>query len=227
MNRPIVLTSEQSRTVDRIAIERYGVPGLVLMENAGRGSTELLLQEQPNKVVVVCGKGNNAGDGFVIARHLDNAGVSVEILMLVPPEELSGDARTNCDIVHKFGLSTRVVDPMKDSATIQQSLSEADWIVDALLGTGIRGEVREPFATMIELVNQSGRPIFAVDIPSGLDADTGDVLGHAIQATRTVTFVSLKTGLTRNKGPQQAGSIEIVSIGVPHRIVNDVLSETT
>ncbi len=226
MNAPVVLTSEQSRTVDRIAIEQYAVPGLVLMENAGRGSTELLLQEQPGKVVIVCGKGNNAGDGFVIARHLDNTGISVEILMLVPMEDLSGDARTNCDIVHKFGLSTRVVDPSSESESIQESLKQADWIVDALLGTGIRGEVREPFATMIDLVNQAGKPIFAVDIPSGLDADTGDILGHAIQATRTATFVALKTGLTQNSGPKQAGSIDIVSIGVPKRIVDDVLRET-
>ncbi|MCG6155527.1 NAD(P)H-hydrate epimerase [Rubinisphaera margarita] len=226
MNTPVVLTSEQSRAVDRIAIEQYAVPGLVLMENAGRGSTALLLQEEPKKVVIVCGKGNNAGDGFVIARHLDNAGVSVEILMLVPLQDLSGDARTNCEIVHKFGLSTRVVDPSCESESIAQSLRQADWIVDALLGTGIRGEVREPFARMIDLVNHAGKPIFAVDIPSGLDADTGEVLGHAINATRTATFVTLKTGLMRQSGPHQAGSIDVVSIGVPDRIVDDVLNQT-
>ncbi len=197
-----VLTRNQVRQLDRRAIQEYGISGLVLMENAGRGCTDVLcklLLKPPvppgdraaNKpatpqVVIVCGKGNNGGDGFVIARHLGLRGIDVRVLMLADPKDLTGDAAANYQIIAKAGL--RIV-PFAAS-----ELAEATWLVDAILGTGATGEPKSPLAEAIDAMNASGIPILAVDVPSGLDCDTGAAAKHTIRAAHTCTFVAAKPG---------------------------------
>ncbi len=222
----LILSSEQSRQVDQIAVERFGIPSIVLMENAGRGCAELFLVEciENGPTVIVCGKGNNAGDGFVIARHLHIHQEEVEILMLFQPEELSEDARINFEIIDKLNIPYSIVDPIKDAETIRETFEAAEWVMDAMLGTGIQGEVREPFAAMIQLINDVEVSRLAIDLPSGLDADSGEILGFCVNASETVTFAAKKTGLLKNKGPQQAGEIHVVGIGLPDFVIREVLS---
>ncbi|HCS50195.1 NAD(P)H-hydrate epimerase [uncultured Rubinisphaera sp.] len=222
----LVLTSSQSRRVDQLAIEKYGVPSLVLMENAGRGCAEIFLVEciENGPTVIVCGKGNNAGDGFVIARHLYVHQEEVEVLMLFPPEELSEDARINFEIIDKIGISHRLVDPHQNAESIRETFDGAEWIMDAMLGTGISGEVREPFATMIQLMNEAESEKLAIDLPSGLDADSGEILGSCVNANATVTFAAKKIGLLKNKGPQQSGEIHVVGLGIPNFVIQEAMS---
>ncbi|WP_339744562.1 NAD(P)H-hydrate epimerase [uncultured Rubinisphaera sp.] len=222
----LVLTSSQSRRVDQLAIEKYGVPSLVLMENAGRGCAEIFLVEciENGPTVIVCGKGNNAGDGFVIARHLYVHQEEVEVLMLFPPEELSEDARINFEIIDKIGISHRLVDPHQNAESIRETFDGAEWIMDAMLGTGISGEVREPFATMIQLMNEAESEKLAIDLPSGLDADSGEILGSCVNANATVTFAAKKRGLLKNKGPQQSGEIHVVGLGIPNFVIQEAMS---
>lgn len=224
---PTVLTRDQVREVDRRAIEDYGLIGLVLMENAGRNAASLLQQLGINgPVVICCGKGNNGGDGFVIARHLENAGVDVKVLMAVPSSSLTGDAAVNFHILQQAG--TRVVEPPVEDqhAFWSQELTRADWVVDALLGTGLQGELREPFLTAIAVINASGRKVFAVDLPSGMDCDTGQPLGDCIRATHTATFVAAKPGFFSPQGSEYTGQVHVLDIGVPRRLLNELNSRS-
>ena len=216
---PLVLSREQVRDVDRRAIEEFGLTGLVLMENAGRGCAELLLQRQPvGRIVICCGKGNNGGDGYVIARHLDMAGIDVQILLLTDPAELKGDARANFEIAQRLGLP---IEPPEGRAVAAlchhwaQHFAHADWIVDCLLGTGTQGTIAEPYRSAIETINRSGRPVLAVDLPSGLDCDTGEPLGVCIKAAMTATFVALKPGFLKPVARPLLGDVEVVPIGIP------------
>src|SRR5262245_61559593 len=180
----MTLTREQSRELDRRAIEEYGVPSIVLMENAGRGMAQLLhaLGIQ-GSVVICCGKGNNGGDGFVIARHLDNAGVDVRVRLFARPEDLAGDGATNWPILEKGGIERQVhPDATFDEARLCDELAAAHWVVDALFGTGLRGPVRPPFDRVITAINASRAKVLAVDIPSGLDCDTGRPMGPTVRA---------------------------------------------
>ena len=212
---PTVLTREQVRDVDRCAISEYGLPGLVLMENAGRNAAELLNSLGiSGPVVICCGKGNNAGDGFVIARHLENAGVDVRVLLCVPPNSLTGDAATNFHVIQKS--QTSIVLPMIDWL---KELASADWIVDALLGTGIQGILREPFTSAVAAINNSGRKVFAVDLPSGLDCDTGTPLGCCVRANHTATFVARKPGFDSPGAGQLTGIVHVIDIGVPRSLL--------
>jgi len=210
-------TREEIREIDRAAIGRYGMPGVILMENAGRGAADCALDMLGGKanphVAIVCGRGNNGGDGFVIARHLHNRGVGVTIWLLAPRDEIQGDARVNLDIVTAMKLDIREARP--DALDFAQS----DLVVDAILGTGLSGEVREPLRTAIRLVNRSGKAVLAVDIPSGLDANTGRILGECVRADRTATFALPKIGFTRECGPQQVGEVTVIDIGVPRELL--------
>jgi hydroxyethylthiazole kinase-like uncharacterized protein yjeF len=210
-------TREQIREVDRTAIEEYGMPGVILMENAGRGATEVALEMLAGKenahAAVVCGRGNNGGDGFVIARHLHNRGVGVTVFLLAPREKIGGDALINLQIAEKMGLDIR------DAQPTDLDFSGCDLVVDAMLGTGLAGDVREPFLAAIKAVNAAGRPVLAVDIPSGLDADTGEILGDCVRAARTATFALPKVGFTRAAGPEMTGDVTVVDIGVPREIL--------
>lgn len=217
------LSREEVRDVDRRAAAEYGMPGVVLMENAGRGAAELLIALGISGPVVICaGKGNNAGDGFVIARHLENRGVPVKVLLFALPEELHGDAEIN------YGILTRARTPIVmagsdfDPKTLDAELADADWIVDALLGTGTRGEVREPYKTVIERINAAGVRVLAVDLPSGLDCDTGTPLGECVRAGHTATFVAHKKGFDAAGAEEWTGSVQVIDIGVPRSLLESL-----
>lgn len=209
------LSRDEVRAIDRHAIEQLGIPGVVLMENAGRGAADLLLSLGVHGLVVICcGKGNNGGDGFVIARHLSLAGRDVRILLFADPAELQGDARINHDIVMKMGLPLRVFAAF-DEADVRKELASAEWIVDALFGTGLTGTVRPPFDRVIELTNASGARVLAVDIPSGLDCDAGQPLGSTIRADHTATFVAVKRGFLAPEAAAWTGFVHVIGIGSP------------
>jgi NAD(P)H-hydrate epimerase len=210
---PTYLTRAQVRDIDRKAIEEFGVPGVVLMENAGRGAAELLLSLGANGTVVICcGKGNNGGDGFVVARHLDNRGIPVRVLLFAHPEEITGDAAINYRILQLSGLHLR---NQPDLAELESELATAAWVVDALFGTGLSGPVRPPLDLVIAAVNASGKAVLAVDIPSGLDCDTGLSLGKTIRATHTATFVAPKAGFANPGAQEWLGRVHVVDIGAP------------
>lgn len=222
---PVVLTRDQVREVDRRAIDDYGLIGLVLMENAGRNAASLLQQLGiDGPVAVCCGKGNNGGDGFVIARYLENAGVTITVLMAVPSSVLTGDAAVNFRILKRAG--TRIVEPTDDNPTSAWSheLAQVDWVVDALLGTGLQGGVRQPYLSAIATINNSRRKVFAVDLPSGMDCDTGQPLGGCVRATHTATFVAAKPGFQTLKGSQLTGEVHVLDIGVPRRLLHELMS---
>ncbi|HET6323221.1 MAG TPA: NAD(P)H-hydrate epimerase [Planctomycetaceae bacterium] len=213
------LTRDEVREVDRRAIEDLGLPGIVLMENAGRGAAELLIQLGiDGPVTIVAGKGNNGGDGFVIARHLANHGIDVRVLLFADPHELAGDALTNYRVLCASGLSTRNC-AEGGSADWDGVLRSGSWIVDSLLGTGTQGTVREPFATVIEQINAAGVAVFAVDLPSGLDCDTGQPLGPCVRAAHTATFVAPKHGFGAPGAAAYTGTVHVIDIGVPQSML--------
>lgn len=215
------MTRQQVREVDERAIREFGMPGIVLMENAGRGTAELLLRvAAPQSVVICAGKGNNGGDGFVIARHLENRGVPVRVLLFCDPAELKGDAATNYRIISAAGTPLSSFPAAVDGTALEAELRGADWIIDALLGTGTQGEVREPYATAIGAINRSGAHVLAVDLPSGLDCDTGRPLGPCVRAEQTATFVARKTGFDRPGAADWTGGVHVIDIGVPRAMLD-------
>jgi NAD(P)H-hydrate epimerase len=212
----MMLSRDEVRAIDRRAIEEFGVPGVVLMENAGRGAAEVLLSlGVRGPVVVCCGKGNNGGDGFVIARHLVLHGCDVRVLLFAPPGELRGDAAVNYGIIAKLRLPMEQMTEPLDEPRLSRELAAADWVVDALFGTGLEGPVRRPLDRVIELINASRTKVFAVDIPSGLDCDTGKPLGAAVRAQHTATFVAVKKGFLEPGAEAWTGKVHVVHIGVP------------
>ncbi|MEX0745612.1 MAG: NAD(P)H-hydrate epimerase [Phycisphaeraceae bacterium] len=222
------LTRYQVREVDRLAIEQLGIPGLVLMENAALGATQALLSRlKPARgrarVAVLCGGGNNGGDGYAMARHLHNAGLAVTVYALKDPAKLTGDAATNHTICQRMGLAIELVlDASAIEATARQ-WGEAAAVVDALLGTGFAGEVREPMATAIRQVKDlTGPLVLAVDVPSGLDCQTGEVAGATVRADVTVTFVARKTGFDAAGAAAWLGEVVVVGIGVPPELIEQV-----
>ncbi|HWR10083.1 NAD(P)H-hydrate dehydratase [Sporomusa sp.] len=216
-------TASEMRGIDGIAINDYGIPGAVLMENAGVAVVRHLetimepLSEQ--KFCILAGKGNNGGDGYVIARHIANQGGKVKVFLLGEKEAVSGDARVNLDIIELMGIdiieinNERVWDKVKVTATF------ADCLVDALLGTGFRGEISGDMAQLIDIINAAGKLVVAVDIPSGVDADTGRIYGKAVRATHTVTLGLPKPGLFLYPGAEYAGELTVADIGIPTAIV--------
>lgn len=226
------LTREEVRAVDRRAIDEFGMTGLVLMENAGRGAAERLLALGVDGPVIVCaGKGNNGGDGFVIARHLELLGCDARVLLFANPSELSGDAAVNWRILEAAETPRVVLGRQPSLSDIDHALSHADWIVDALLGTGTLGEVREPYRTAIAAINRSARKVLAVDLPSGLDCDTGepietlvDGIPVCVRAAHTATFVARKRGFDLPTSQAFTGDVHVVGIGAPKKLIDEVLS---
>ncbi|MBN1508922.1 MAG: NAD(P)H-hydrate epimerase [Sedimentisphaerales bacterium] len=215
------MTREEVRAVDSWAIDQIGVPGVVLMENAGRSCAELIKEKLAGvdnpRVCIFCGTGNNGGDGYVIARHLINAGFAVKVLLHGPQEKMRNDARVNHGILKRLGHAVQPFDAAATDlcAQVRSLAGDADLIVDALFGTGLQGELHEPYRSLIDSINALGRLILAVDIPSGLDCDTGRPLGTAIQATYTVTFVAVKKGFVACPDARKyLGELYIASIGV-------------
>ncbi|MBN1362224.1 MAG: NAD(P)H-hydrate epimerase [Sedimentisphaerales bacterium] len=216
-----VMSRDEVRAVDRWAIEQIGVPGVVLMENAGRSCAELVREKlrdvaQP-QVCIFCGTGNNGGDGYVVARHLLNSAVTVRVAICGDAAKVHGDARINLNILTQMGCPITQLDPEDANlaATVRTVAGQANLVVDALFGTGLQGQLKGPCVKLIEAINALGFPVLSVDIPSGLDCDSGEPLGTAIRAAWTVTFVAVKRGFAA--GPAASaytGHVYVASIGV-------------
>jgi NAD(P)H-hydrate epimerase len=217
------LTREQSRLVDKLAVEQYGMTGLMLMENAGRGVADVLCSLGiAGPVVVCCGKGNNAGDGFVIARHLDLRGHAVRVLLWAEASELIGDAAVNFRILQKTAVPIEIFGNRHDAARLEEFLSGAAWIVDGLLGTGARGEPRPPLDAVIDQLGAASAPKLAIDVPSGLDCDTGEPSRHTIRAAETCTFVTAKPGFLLPSAAPFVGRLHVLDIGQPRGLVEKI-----
>ncbi len=217
-----VLSRAEMRAFDKRAIETCHVPGLVLMENAGRGAAEVILRglgaDERHDVVVVCGSGNNGGDGFVVARHLAAAGVrDVTVFLTKPGPELTGDGRTNYEALRACA-SVSLVDLGSNVGPLKSALGRASVVVDALFGTGLDRPIGPPLASVIEAINEAACPCIAIDVPSGLNADTGASMGATVRADVTVTFAHPKLGLLTPNGARMAGRVEVVGLGVPTSI---------
>jgi NAD(P)H-hydrate epimerase len=221
-----VVSAEEMRWCDETTVNTYGVPGMLLMENAGRGVVEVIKDQYPTlqskKILVVCGKGNNGGDGFVIARLLSNSCAMINVLLMASSSELKGDAKKNFVILQKFAKkSSRQIKLYRYSKKLLMSLSKPDIIVDAMFGTGFAGSVRKPFADVIDWMNNQGSQIVAVDIPSGVNGTTGVVENYGVRAKITETFGSIKSGLLCNQGRELVGSVYCIDIGIPYSITED------
>jgi len=214
------LSRQQAREIDQRAIREHGMTGLVLMENAGRGCAELLERLGIEGPVSICtGKGNNGGDGYVIARHLDNAGHLVRVVSAVAPSLLEGDAAVNYQAWKSGGGAVEMV-PVDGWATAVRGF---EWIVDALLGTGVVGAVRPPYDQAIDAINRSSARVLAIDLPSGLDCDTGEILGRCVCADQTATMVAAKTGMLAECAVEWIGEVHVVDIGIPRSLRQEVL----
>lgn len=225
-----LVSAQEMRELDRLTIERYGTPGHVLMERAGIGATEALLNTFPYvqtaAVLVVAGKGNNGGDGFVIARLLKKKGVTCEVVLAAKKTEVRGNALRNLTaFVRLRGRVTEVTEPSQLDL-VQEKLTRCGLIVDALLGTGLNAPVQGLMAALIDLINASGVPVVAVDIPSGLDTDRGEPLGTAIQADLTVTFGYPKLGQVTDAGVEYVGALVVVDIGIAPEAIEVVHPRT-
>lgn len=217
-----VYTSEEMRGCDAAAIEQYGIPGIVLMENASRGAVdeaeEFFGPLRDAWIIIISGKGNNGGDGFCMARHFVNRGARVEVLTLGPDESSKGDAKTNLDILRRMEKdSERLhVHLLSSTASLEEMLVKRPaFVVDAMLGTGLSSPVKGEIAEIIEVLNRSGVPVLAVDMPTGINADTGDMLGSAVRAQLTCTMGGLKRGLLLRDGRSCAGDARSIDIGMP------------
>lgn len=220
-NKMRVFYSEEMRFIDRIAMEKYKIPGIVLMENAAIACVkeiEKLYKDFmcPN-VGIFCGRGNNGGDGFAIARHLYNKGYNVTVF-LVAGDNILGDALINFEIINEMGI--KVI----NLQNAPQNLDEFDLIIDAIFGTGFKGEVQGLCKDVINAVNNSSAYTIAVDVPSGINADTGEVTSVCVRADKTITFVSYKAGLLMYPGADYAGEIVVGDISVPKAVFDEIKS---
>ena len=221
------LTRDEVRELDRRAIDGFGVPGIVLMENAGRGCAELLMRLNPARApaVILCGPGNNGGDGFVIARHLDNAGWPVKVHVVARHNRQAGDADVNFDLLYTCGIEFTQYRPdyfdQPHRELFLRQYEKAGWVVDALFGNGLTRALGTPFDWLTEVVNASGKPVLAVDIPSGLDCDTGEPLGPCVRATHTATFVAPKRGFLNPASKAWTGEVHVIDIGAPRVLVDE------
>lgn len=219
MQKIFVLSREESRKIDQIAMEKYKVPGVVLMECAGRAITEVLMEHRKaGRVLIFCGTGNNAGDGMVIARHLLTQGVPGHVFLCMPPEKFRGDALVQYEILKAmnypmtplFGLVEAEIE-----RAIIKFLDAESWLVDAMLGTGATGAPRAPMDEVIHWMNSVSNSVLAVDLPSGLDADTGKPAEVCVQADVTCALAVAKPGLVEKKAKKYVGELKVCPIGFP------------
>jgi len=207
------------KEMDRITIEKYGMPVLLLMENAGRAVANVARQMSQKKfpILVVAGSGNNGGDGIVAARYLYNMGSPVEILLAKSPDNYQGDTAVHMNLAENFGVPMTHIKNFSEKALIDK-MKNSHIIIDALLGTGTTGKLREPYKTLIQRINQSKGTVLAVDIPSGLNGDTGEVENEAIYAKTTVTMAYAKKGLLTKQAQPYVGKLIIADIGFPKKL---------
>lgn len=208
--------------IDRAAIDTLGIPRLLLMEHAGAAVARVaraLLRSPSSPIGICCGAGFNGGDGLAAARHLHDWGYPLEILIIAEIARLREEPRTFAHILQRLGVPLRVIGSAADAETFQPVLRRCGLLIDALLGIGASGAVREPIASLIAAMNRAGVPILSADVPSGLDADTGAVQGIAVKAAHTVTFGRPKLGLFLQQGPAHAGALTVDAITIPRQLL--------
>ena len=220
-----VVTAAEMRQIDQDTIEGIGIPGIVLMETAGSAIVRSIERHYPTcqRIGIFAGKGNNGGDGIVIARQLSHLGRDVHLFLVSPQESFTGEAHINLQIATNLGLPIEELltgARFYGTGTVPTTLASCELLVDAIFGTGLRGTVRSPIATVINAINSLSIPILSVDLPSGLDADTGHPLGTCVQADRTVTIGLPKRGLLMHPGAELTGKLEVVDIGFPEQVVD-------
>jgi hydroxyethylthiazole kinase-like uncharacterized protein yjeF len=232
--RPFVyiFSRETVRRLDKLAVQDFGIPSIVLMENAARHVTDVALDglegiEKP-RVLVVAGPGNNGGDGLAAARHLHNAGLRVNVFIAGNPARFSGDARVNFEVAHRMGLQLFVMDPSNPARSLGAAFAgfrPTDLIIDALVGTGLTRDLDPTFEKLVQEINgygADGIPVLAVDIPSGLDADTGMPRRVAVRASATVTFAGIKEGFFTLEAQPFLGEVVVADIGVPRELLEQL-----
>ena len=224
-----VLERDTVRLLDRYTIEVLGIPGLILMENAGQGCASLILERLDSgrwrePVTVLAGPGNNGGDGFVTARHLFNRGVACEVVLFAAPDSYreGSDAGVNLKALEGTGVTIRVWGAGPSASEIADSTGV---FVDALFGTGLSRPLASPFVELFAEVEKTGKPVLAVDIPSGVDARTGEVPGAALPAALTPTFAAAKPGLVQGRGRELAGEVVVVPISIPRPLIEKALAD--
>jgi hydroxyethylthiazole kinase-like uncharacterized protein yjeF len=218
-----IATAEIMRRLDRKAVEEFGISGLTLMESAARGTVNAMFRHFPDlehrRVGILAGRGNNGGDAFAVARYLLNRGVSSSVYLFAAREEVKGDAAANLEILSRMGGEIFEILNMEEWQVQRSKVAASDLLVDGIFGTGLKGEVKGFFQEIIDFANSLDRPVVAIDIPSGLDSDSGKVLGTCIQATLTVTFGLLKRGLLVTPGVERCGKVILVDISLPRSSV--------
>lgn len=219
-----VLTSSEMRKIDEYSIKNLGIPGCVLMENAGVGIMDifkkLFIEVEGIYVTILCGKGNNGGDGFVLARHLLNHGAGVSVFLLGNKSEIKGDAKINFSVAEKIKVSIVELENSKSLIKLKKSLLDSDVVVDAIFGTGFKGSVKGIAKEVIEMTNEFAPFVISIDCPSGLDCDNGQIGGKCIQADLTATMALMKRGLLLYPGRNYAGEIHVIDIGIPSDLAN-------
>ncbi|MEW5758458.1 MAG: NAD(P)H-hydrate epimerase [Candidatus Omnitrophota bacterium] len=214
---PKVISASQMKKLDATVINRYGLPALILMENAGRSASEEALKMFPKngRAAVFCGYGNNGGDGFVVVRHLLNKGIKVQVYLVGKNRELSQESKLNYQILCKMKQKIRLIKEANAFARLKKEIKRYDLIIDAIFGIGLKGRLNEFYQGLFNTINMSKIPVLALDVPSGLDADTGKPLGNAIIAKKTITFGLMKKGLVKKIANKYAGKIVVGDISLP------------
>ncbi len=216
--------NEEMREVDRISIEKYGIPGVVLMENAGSAVVdEIMKTEKPvESVLILCGTGNNGGDGFVIARHLHNANVKIRVFIVGQPKDISGDAELNYQVLRKLDIQIDNVNDHGGLMKLEKLIPAQDVVVDAIFGTGLVDAVQGIHEGVIDIVNRLSKYTVSVDVPSGVSGNTGKIMGVAVKAHKTVTFALPKIGNILYPGADYNGQLVIRQIGLPIKAIQEV-----
>jgi len=220
-----ILTRAQVRQVDRLAVSKYRQVSITMMENAGRNASEAIDRHfgPAGQALIFCGPGNNGGDGFVIARHLHNRGWEVAVVLVGDPQRLTPDAGANYAVVQAMGLPVTLALDAEAQLAAGQQIQPEHVVIDALLGTGFTGVVRSPTAELIAAVNaRPHRAVVAVDVPSGLDCDTGAPSNATVRADLTITFAAQKAGFVLPAAAPYVGRVEVADIGVPRAVIDEV-----
>ena len=221
-----LVKASEIQEMDRLTIEEIGIPGVVLMENAARGAGRVFLDHfappPDSRVLILCGRGNNGGDGYVMARVLSQAGLRVTVLVLAEFNKIAGDALVNLQIIRRMGLDILQVTSEAQWKRQRRLLKDCDFIIDGLLGTGLNSSVRGFYALVIEGINRAHKPVTAIDIPSGLNSDTGQVMGAAVQADLTITFGFPKIGQLVFPGAGLVGRLARMDIGIPEAVAERI-----
>lgn len=224
-----LITGTEMKKLDNWAVQEYGVPSLLLMENAGgavvRKAEQLLENPYGRQVIIIAGKGNNGGDALVAARRLHELGAEVRLFLLFPPEDFSNDTLENWLLVEKKGLKWHILSDENSFYLLKLRLNQCDLVVDGIFGTGFRGKPENNVSRVIQAVNESNAIVLAIDIPSGLEADTGKIEGACIKADYTVTFACAKRGLVVFPGKEYVGQLEIANISLPQEAINELERE--